>query len=520
VTRQLEAKSITCKVTRSASSTTVWQVGFTLIVFLGIANRFYAVDRPFDANTLNPWREADYTLVARAFYRESLNILEPRIAWRGETSGLVEMEFPFLPWSAAVLYYVVGEREIVLRILSSLAGAGGVVMFGLLARRLLPLPAALAAVVLFVLNPLLLSFAGAMQPEPLTLLLTVSTIWLIDRWRETRHGGLLVASGAVAGLAILSKSPAAYVGLVLAWVVLRTSGIAAFRRPAVWLAALLGLVPPLLWYWHAHGHYEQTGLSLGVSNEAHFLNATLLRHPKSWILGNVQAELHYVFAGCGILLALAAIGHAKYRRRSEIPLVWYAAIGLFYVAAANTSGDPWAYYYHCHSVPPACLLMGAGATAIADGRRWRTLPAVVLYSLTVAATGWIGGQLVYKRFHQPQLQRLAHCTERLANAVPSDARVIVRGGISTDWTGRPVAYNESMVFVWLDRYGTNYPRDQLSLENIRALVGEGTWYWLAQPADFENPAFAAAARAAFRVVAECDEYVLFDVSQKDRRAHG
>jgi hypothetical protein len=475
------------------------------------------VDRPFDANTLNAWREADYTLVARGFYREEMNIFAPRIAWRGDTSGLVEMEFPFLPWTAAVLYHAFGEREMLLRLLSSFAGGACVLAFALLARCMLPPLAACAAVGFLAINPLLLSLGGAMQPEPLTLLLVIITIGFVWRWQESGQSWLLLAAGTCAGVAILSKSPAAYVGLVLVWSVLRRMGAAALRSPTVWLTGLLGLMPALVWYWHAHGYYQQTGLSLGVSNEAHFLSTTLIIHPKGWILGNARFELRYVFTGFGILLALATLTSHGWRRRCQLPWGWYVAVLAFYVASANTSGDMWALYYHCHSVPPACLLMGAGVSALTEHRRWYRVAAFALALATVVAAGWVGAKLTHRRFDQPWLDAMAECLPKLASAMPAEGRIIVRGGPSHDWTGSPVAFNESMAFTWMDRLGTNYPSDQLSLETVRSLAGDGRWYWVAQPADLHDPAFDAAARAAFPVVKECDGFVLFEVTDVVRR---
>ncbi len=484
---------------------------FLLFVLAGAASRFYAVNRPYDANTLNAWREADYTLVARAFYRESMDIFAPRIAWRGDTSGLVEMEFPFLPWTAAALYHVFGEREMLLRLLSSLAGGACVLAFAMLAWRLLPPLGAWVAVGLLAINPLLLSLGGSMQPEPLTLFLVILTMSCTLGWQRTGRGSMLLTAGGVTAAAILSKSPAAYVGLVLAWAVLRRMGMAALGSPTVWVAGLIALVPPLLWYWHAHGHYVQTGLSLGVSNEAHFLNPTLIVHPKGWILGNAQTELRFVFGGFGLLLALATLVSREWRRRCELALVWYAAVLVFYVVSANTSGDAWAFYYHCHSVPPACLLMGAGLAALVEHGRGQRVVAVALGTGTFVVAGWVGVKLMHERFNRPALQSMAECLPRLAQAIPPEGRIIVRGGESKDWTGRPVAYNASMAFVWMDRQGSNYPSDQLSIERIRSLASDRHWYWVAQPADLNGPTLNAKAREAFPVVSECNGFVLFEV---------
>lgn len=49
-----------------------------------------------------------------------MNILYPRVDWRGDTPGYVEMEFPALPWVAGGLYHLFGEQLQIYRLLTAL----------------------------------------------------------------------------------------------------------------------------------------------------------------------------------------------------------------------------------------------------------------------------------------------------------------------------------------------------------------------------------------------------------------
>ena len=195
-----------------------------LILLVGIAGRVAYVDRPLDDRLLAPWREADYVQLARNFYREGASFFYPQIDWRGDTPGYAEMEAPIVPWIGAALYRRYGYNEALLRIPAAVLGVLGLVTFAILARTALPPLGALFATAAFAVNPLLVYLGNAMQPEPLMLLLSMIAIGLIWRWeRAPRFVTLLAACGATA-LAILAKSPAAYLGLVLAYTVLRTRG--------------------------------------------------------------------------------------------------------------------------------------------------------------------------------------------------------------------------------------------------------------------------------------------------------
>jgi hypothetical protein len=64
---------------------------FFALFFLGAWIRSLDVWRPVDGRIRESWRECDYAAVARNFYREGMDILYPRIDWRGDGPGYAEM---------------------------------------------------------------------------------------------------------------------------------------------------------------------------------------------------------------------------------------------------------------------------------------------------------------------------------------------------------------------------------------------------------------------------------------------
>ena len=42
------------------------------------------------------------------YYREDMNLLKPKIDWRGDGPGYTEMEFPIYPWLIAGFYKIFG----------------------------------------------------------------------------------------------------------------------------------------------------------------------------------------------------------------------------------------------------------------------------------------------------------------------------------------------------------------------------------------------------------------------------
>jgi len=488
------------------------------ILLAGIALRVAWVWRPLDHRIRAPWRQADETQIARNFAREDPNILRPRIDWRRDGPGLVEMEFPLVPWTAGMLDRLLGYREEYLRVLSCLLEIGGLLLFAGLARRLLPPPGAAAAVGLYAVNPLLIYLATAMQPEPMMLFLSLVAMTLLARFDERGSAASLVLAGAALGGAILGKAPAACLGLVFAWVVLRRLGRRAFASPAVWAAAVLALVPPILWYHWAKGLFLIYGNSLGLSNEYPFLGLDMLRRPV-FVLGLLKWETLGVVTPIGWLLLLFA--WRAPRAATALPCAWWVSVWVFYLAAARTTADDWAFYYHCVSAAPACLLMGAGFSALLvstggtslklpPGARRRAL-GWLFYSATVLALILATAALLRARDGREDLRDMRACGLRFLERIPEGSMIVVRGGSIADEDGFPTAHNQSMFFAWLDRRGFTYGNEELAIPVLQDIARRGGRYWIAETSELRG-AMSAAAAQSFHFVARCDPgYVLYDL---------
>ncbi len=480
------------------------------VVLLGAALRLAYVDRPFDHRLVNPWRQSDYLAITRAFAREDMNIVYPRIDWRGDTPGYAEMELPVVPWLGAVLYRAVGPAIELQRGLAATLSIAALLLFAALARRLLTVDGALLATLLYGLNPLLIILSTSLQPEPLLELCCLGAVALLWRWRQAPRPRRLLAAAAALAAAILAKLPAACLGLLFAAVIVRRLGWSALRAPLVWGAAAVALLPPLTWYAWAHGFWRVYGLSLGVSNESHLIGWDLLWPPR-FLLGIATWETLGVLTPAGWLLAAAALRGDW--ARAELPLLWYAAVATFYVLAGRTTGDPWSFYYHSLSVAPAALLMGAGFAALRSGvtvpARWGVLArrqaglGGALATLTVLALVAATVVLIQRRDHgRDELAALYACSRAFAPRVPAEAPIVVRGGSRVDELGHPVAYNASMVFAWMDRRGFNYAQEDFTLAGLEAAAVRGARYWVATPDDFVASAMAGVA-AHYQLVAQC-----------------
>jgi 4-amino-4-deoxy-L-arabinose transferase-like glycosyltransferase len=493
-----------------------------VVLALGIAARVAYVDRPFDHRIRTAWAQSDSLQIARNFFREGMNIFYPRIDWRGDTPGYVETALPVLPWTAALLYHVVGYHEMVLRFLSAVLEVLTLLLFAWWVRTLLPIDGALVATAAFALNPLLVYFATAMQPEPLMHLFSLIAVVLLVRWMARPASGVLIAAAGTAAFAILAKPQAAFLVPLAAYAILRRRGLAPLTDPRTYAAVALMLLPPLAWYGWAHHLWTTYGNSLGLSNEAHRIGLDLIVPPK-FLTDNLGWDTIAVFTPPGLLLAIVALGSRD--RAATIGRAWYLAVWVVYVAAARTALDPFGgFNYHSASVAPGSLLLGAGFSALVRGdatggwgrlvQRLRPLAAVLGYG-TIACLVATVAVLIYLRDYGGTLGGMRSCALEFASHVPPEGRIVVNGGGELDDDGFPIAHHAPMFFAWMDRKGFSYANEDLSLEALEAIEARGGQYWIAGHDELRRQGLGERAAQRYRLVTDCaGGYSLFDLTAR------
>ena len=491
-----------------------------IIIAAGCLLRLHGVDRPLDYRSLSLWHEADYTEIARNFAREDLDPLTPRIDWRGDSSGKVEMELPLMPWLAGLLRRALGTDERVMRALSSAASLAALLLFARLAMRVLARPGALFATACFALSPLAVYLATRIQPEALMVLLTLIAASLVWRWHEQPSTGRLLAAAAVLGAAILIKEPAALLGLTFAWLVWRRLGWQALRDWRVYLAALIALVPAAAWYGWAYHFWIVDGNSLGLSDEAHLIGPDVLL--RRGLFGNARIEIGEVFTPLG--LVLAAAGFRLARRRLEPAVAWYLSALVFEFLAGRTAGADWAFYYHCLAVAPACLLMGAGAQALAE-RAAGARAASVLEAAVLASLALVTGLLLARRdglvaaasTSVGEARERAVCAAQFAALIPPQGRIAVSGIDGSDGRGHRIAFSDPTFFAFADRKGFVYQHRDGSLATLEALRRRGARYWIVAESDLGRAGLGRpAVDRAFTRLATCPEgYALYDLAPRE-----
>jgi hypothetical protein len=278
------------------------------------------------------------------------------------------------------------------------------------------------------------------------------------------------------------------------------------------------LLPGALWYVHAHRFWVQYGNSLGVSNEYHWAGWDLFTNP-SFIVGIARSELLYVWMVTGALLGAAAIV-LKWREKTvQYGLYWLLATLAYYLIAARTAGDQWAAYYHVVSLPGAALLMGSGIEALrrlSPDLPWTRIAQAAGAVCLVGVFGFQVRQIIVDELHW-QASPLRNCAKAFAEKIPEDDLILVTGGVCRD-EGYAVAYNASFMLYWADRKGFNVCIEEQSLESVASFIKRGAKYYLAAKSTFrQKKQLEEDLRRTYPVLAECDDYCLFQLKPHDVR---
>jgi 4-amino-4-deoxy-L-arabinose transferase-like glycosyltransferase len=366
---------------------------FLAILLLGLLLRFTDLtDPPLDYHPMRQYRGA---LLARAMYYQMLPDADPvKVQLAIETTATIEpQEPPILERLTAITYLITGEQLWVARAYSILFWAIAGLAFFALARRMTSTSGALIALAYFMLLPFAVVTSRTFQPDPFMVMWIALTLLVAYRWGEIRSWKWAVATGALAGWAMLVKITAVYyLAPALVVIVLTNWGLRqALREKWVWAAALLAGIIPAVYYvgaigGEAGGWFAGWGLSF----------TGLLTQPRFYI--SWLKFLDFLFDLT--LVGLALIGVALTPRTKDRLLLlslWggYLLFGLSFPYPIRTHE-----YYSIMLIPTVGLSLAAlgkaGFDALAKQPRlwqWFAIPVILLviaYPSWLTYTGFIG----------------------------------------------------------------------------------------------------------------------------------
>ena len=280
-----------------------------------------------------------------------------------------------------------GESERTLRLIPFLASLAGLVLFWLVAERVLPRRPALLALVMLAANDTVVYQASEAKPYTSDIAVGLLLVWLTLRGLDSLERGSAVT--AVLPLAV-AGAPAVWVSFPSVFVLAACFctlllRVRALRTPrAIWSLAVGAVALVAIWL----PAYLIASRSISTVRSAVFAGDA---HSSSRLRGVVQAGWESLsdpggfpdkLRGVALLCLIVAVVAVALRREIE-RFVLLAGPGILAVAAALAHAYPLGGRYSLFLVPPLTILVALGAAEVIRTSRRQALVGVPLVLLLV-----------------------------------------------------------------------------------------------------------------------------------------
>lgn len=214
--------------------------------------------------SIHVWRQCNTLAVARNFYEEDNNILQPRVDRRYDTDGVTGMQFPAYEWGLAQIYRISGEQYGVHRMWSLLISSLTLVLlFSFFSRYANDPLAGVLASWFLCWSPEWFYHSMNALPDILAMMCGIGALAACMQWRVQKSSGMLLLTVMMITLSGLIKIQFGIFGLVIVTILLQDffRGIISRSMMVVWsVAGILSVTLVVSWYQYANALIEQSGL--------------------------------------------------------------------------------------------------------------------------------------------------------------------------------------------------------------------------------------------------------------------
>jgi hypothetical protein len=426
-----------------------------------------------------------------------------------------------LPFIAAICYKFFGVHEWIGRIEAVILLAVSLPFFFLLVRDLLGPTAAIWALFFYSFAPLHLFTSREFMPDVPSLSLALIGLYFFLRWIDKERLTALFVSAVCISLSILIKLPSVLIGAPLFYLTVGAGcdrrilsrhssddhrpswNYGATSRPPLQLLtlfAMIALLPPAIWYWHAHEVAEKF-------YPHHFFGAGGVRiMSASWywkiakqIATSSLTPVLFALATAGAFITRSTTEPAGAERRErESPRgltsrvasqsiraglfhFWLAAMIVFIVVVGYGNRHQW---YQLPLVPIAAALAGAACASLASKISARSVRTTL--SILLAGSFGILAFHYARPFYLPSAVPLRDLGLELRRSTPEKSLIVAADN------GDPTIfyYAERKGWHFLERngiYDGNPGDNQQLIVDLEQLRGRGathlvfissTFWWL------------------------------------------
>jgi len=422
-----------------------------LIVALALTLRLYHVTYPFLDH--HSWRQTDTAAIARHFYRDHFEILQPELDRFGAGRSVVELEFQVTPFLTSLLYVVWGVRDWVGRIVPILFSLGSIIYFYRLVTLHFSERVAVFASFVFAILPLNVFFSRVLMPESGALFFATAAVYHFSAYLEKETGTQYALATVFATLAFLSKVSNLYLLIVfLGLAVMKGRHRAANLRLLPFLAVSLIVTAAYYGYMHLAADIKMIPYQIGTDKWG---SIQLWTNPALYqVLAHRFRTIVFTELGLGMLVAGLFLP-----ARSRMFHVWLAAALAYVLIAAY--GNLVHSYYQVPLLPAGAFFIGLVLDHLYSSRPFR--PVAVVLCILLLANAMANLRPMYGMYAYR-----AYDAARALKAIDTSRSLIVSVPHRHDMAPEMLYY--------ADRKGWVLWPDQLSLDDLAQYRRQGAAY--------------------------------------------
>jgi 4-amino-4-deoxy-L-arabinose transferase-like glycosyltransferase len=426
------------------------------------------------------WRQTQTQSTIINFYEEDMNIFNPRQNERGNTEGILRMEFPLMQWLVACSYKIFGNHLIITRLFMFVIGLFSILginrlLFSIFSSEELAIIGAWA----FTFSPSFYYFTINPIPDNLALCSSIWGITLFFRWLGNDKKVYLLISGFLLSLGTLCKLPfIVYYIVPLSYFIIRFLNHSINKKAIVEVTCVFIFVLfPSAWYLIVIPQWNGNVIIKGILNNHESLKTILfyLQHNLVIILPDLllnYGSVIFFLSGFYFLLHRKAYKDSKF----SLVLAWSIAVLFYYLFEVNTIGTGHDYYLFPF-YPLLFILVAYGAYNLMNFKirsvRYLTLFLLLLLPFTCYLRMQIRWNPESPGFNKDLLTYKAE----LQGAVPKNSLVIAGNDNS-----------HFIYFYYIDKKGWAYDHDYLTAEMLRTMIEDGAEYLYSDSRNIENNA--------------------------------
>jgi 4-amino-4-deoxy-L-arabinose transferase-like glycosyltransferase len=504
-----------------------------LLILITVLARFRL---PFDLEgVMIGWRPPENASIALNYYLNGFHFLYPQIFWGGNGPGYVEMEFPLLQFVTGALYSVFGVHDELGVLLPFLSTIGTVIVVYLLAKYTFNAAVGFVAGFFIAISPTLIGYSSTFNVDPLMLFFSVLGLYAFIRWTENDQWSYFFVAAISTSLAVLLKPTALYIGIVQLFLCIKKYRGAFLRVAKVWLFAVLTLLPPVLWYYHAWLLSQQYHNTFGILSGGPLKLGTpqLLMWPPFYTQTAARVAV-YLLSPCVFVFFLYGLVRIRESKWTEMLYVWFASL-LFYLLVVGV-GVLTGFTYLLPVIPLGAIFASVGvfsfisrygaklhfARVVERGPFWAAsgiclflLNAIVLTSLFSNRAFDFSRKYWLKQRQSALVISKVTKPSTLIITADSDQNGVPLGQIMTP----------PNIFYFSGHRGWYVPFSRLTQDVIESLRAKGARYFVVSA--FYSPIFKQENRLTYdslttryRTIMDNDDGLVLDLSQEKNLING